>query len=137
MTTNEAYEETIGIVEELRVSGIRVEIKASTHRSDVELVVKYSRPERVAPEKWVQVYFFPVNDEQRSAITEKAMRLGWMGVGFDTGYTGARSGQRDWYLDFSFRYTAQYDSLLEDRRNMVEDLLAGGAFGEPPEDPPA
>ena len=120
MTTNEAYNEAMDAVEELRESGIRVDIKPSRSRNDAECVAKYSGPERVAPDKWIHVTFHPQTGEQRKAIAEKARHLGWLGAGFDT---GGCAGQRDWELDWSFRYTDRPDGELEERRDDVEAII--------------
>lgn len=120
MNTNEAFDATLAAVEELRQSGISVEVKPSRSRSDSELVKKYSGPERVAPDRWVNVSFHPKTPEQSKAIAEKAKHIGWLGIGFDT---GGCAGQRDWELDWSFRYTGMPDGELEVRRDHVEQLI--------------
>jgi hypothetical protein len=120
MTTDEAYDYTMEVAEELAATGIRLEIEPSKRMEDPKLLAKYSGPERVRPEKWVHVHFFPATHEQSKLIAEKARHLGWMGIYFDT---GGFIGQRDWECDWSFKYTGQQDPEAEEIRNAVEELI--------------
>jgi hypothetical protein len=120
MTTNEAYDATMAAVKELQASGIPVFMWPSDAREEPKIVAKYNGPERVSPDKWIHVKFSPVTSDQIQAIAEKAKHLGWLGIGFDT---GGMTGQRDWELDWSFRYTTRPDGELEERRDQVEGLL--------------
>lgn len=121
MTTLEAFQETVDIIRELEQSGIRVIFKPSKFKDDAECVARYSGPERIPPDKWCNVSFFPTTDDQKIIIHEKCKHLGWMGVGFDT---GGCDGQRDWELDWSFRFVEKStDHVPEEAREIVQDLL--------------
>lgn len=121
MTTKEAYEYTLELIEEMRQEGIKVKIEPYRNPKD-ETIKKYSGPERIDPGKWVNVHFYPETPEQISLISTNAKKLGWMGIGFDTG--GCKR-QRDWELDWSFHYTGKPDSEMENGRDIVEDLISG------------
>jgi hypothetical protein len=108
MTPDEGYAEAMSLVEELKNMGIRVEVvnwlARSKDRPDyiAEMKAKYNGPDRVAPEKWVNVHFYPISDEQSAAVRDRQRKLGWLGIGFDS---GGMAGQRDWEMDWSFRVT--------------------------------
>lgn len=121
MTTIEAYELTMQAVKSLESAGIAIKITPSTARTDLELVQKYNQPERVAPEKWVNVSFFPQTQAEAQLILKKVRNLGRRGIMFDTG--GGTDGQRDWELDFSFAYRGVPDFSKEQAQEAVEDLI--------------
>ena len=120
MTTDEAYDMTMAVVKELQSEGIRVEMKPSKSRDNPETVAKYSGPERVKPDKWFHVSFYPENDFQRKSISREVKHLGWLGIFFDN---GGGMGVTDWELDWSFKYTGQPDGEIEDRRDMVDHMV--------------
>ncbi len=133
MTTNEAFDATMAEVGNLEtLAGIKVLIRPSKQRENAEIIAKYNGPERVAPDRWVNVTFKPVTPEQKQAIADAAKHLGWLGIGFDT---GGMCHQRDWELDWSFNYTARPDGEQEEARDIVEDMLTnlmeGDAEGPP------
>ena len=128
MNADEAYAEAIAAVHELRDSGIRTEIEPYPKPIRASLLEKYSGPERVAPEKWVNVHFYPVTDEQKSAIHEAAHKLGWQSMKFDT---GGCEGQRDWELDWSFNVVATPDAEAEHGRDVVEEIIKDGIESGP------
>jgi len=121
MTSTEAYELTLKAVTSLESAGIKISITPSQSRTDLELVQKYNRPERVAPEKWVSVALFPKTPAEAQLILKKARNLGRIGISFDIG--GEPNGQRDWELDFSFAYRGIPDFQKEQAQEAVEDLI--------------
>lgn len=121
MTTDEAHELTLKAVTSLESAGIAIQVTPSKSRTDMELVQKYYWPERVAPEKWVSVAFFPKIQADAQLIVKKARNLGRLGIAFDTG--GGTNGQRDWELDWSFAYRGIPDFTKEQAQEVVEDLL--------------
>lgn len=126
MTTDEAFDYTMELVEELRGMGVKVEIKPSRSRTNAEVIAKYSGPERVKPERWVNVQFKAVTEEQANAIQERCRKLNWLGVVFDT---GGGMKMRDWELDWSFRYQGRPDAEREEVQGQVEDLIQGMESG--------
>ena len=120
MTATEAYELTLQAVASLESAGIRIEITPSSSRTDLELIQKYNQPERVAPDKWVNVSFFTETESETQLILKKARNLGRLGIAFDTGGMG---GQRDWELDWSFAYRGVPDFTKEQAQQTVEDLI--------------
>lgn len=120
MTANEAYELTMQAVTSLESAGIKITITPSRSRTDPELIAKYNQPERVAPDKWVTVSFFPQTQSEAQLIHKKARNLGRLGIMFDT---GGDSGQRDWELDWSFAYRGNPDFDKEESKQAVEDLI--------------
>jgi len=121
MTANEAYELTLKAVTSLESAGIKIKIAPSSSRTDLELIQKYNQPERVAPDKWVNVSFFPETPAKAQLILKKARNLGRLGISFDTG--GEPNGQRDWELDWSFAYRGVPDFKKEQSQQIVEDLI--------------
>jgi hypothetical protein len=134
MTTEEAFQETMDAVTEIHQAGnVTVEIKPYT-KITPELLEKYGGPERVHHSKWCNVKFKTTDRDACALIAKKATHLGWLGISFDT---GGMLGQRDWELDWSFKYTGRPDGDREEARDTVEDLLTtfveGGAQGPPVE----
>ena len=120
MTVDEAYELTLSIIEELQKSGIKVEKIPTRSRTDPEIVNKYDREDRIKPEKWYHVTFYPANKTESRAIHEKARYLGNLGITFDT---GGNTELRDWELDWSFRCGDIPDAEREKARDIVEDII--------------
>lgn len=126
MTTAEAYDHTREVIEDLRATGIIVHIKPSSRRDNAELVAKYSGPERIAPEKWVNVSFL-TTPVQSAAVAQAAKELGWMGITFDT---GGMLNHRDWELDWSFAFRErQPDGEREMMRDTVEHMISTSIEG--------
>ena len=120
MTAAEAYELTMQAVASLESAGMKIKISPSNSRTDLELIQKYNQPERVAPDKWVNVSFFPQTESEAQLILKKARNLGRLGIMFDT---GGASGLRDWELDWSFAYRGIPDFAKEEVQQTVEDLI--------------
>ena len=121
MNANEAYELAMQAVTSLESAGIKISITPSSTRTDLELVQKFNQPERVAPDKWVTVSFFPKNQAEAQLILKKARNLGRLGISFDTG--GEPNGQRDWELDWSFAYRGTPDFTKEQAQEAVEGMI--------------
>ena len=122
MTTQEAFAETTGLVDELETSGIRVE-RTRISNPRPEAVAQYDGPERIAPSEWMSVSLYPQTDEEKERVSEAARKLNWMGVAFDT---GRGFGAVDWSLDWSWRYTGKPNQDHEERLNMVDDTEIEG-----------
>lgn len=120
MTPDEAYTVTMQAITSLESSGINIRITPFSFRTDLELITKYNQPERVTPDKWVNVSFFPQNQFEAQLIHKKARNLGRLGIMFDTGGT---NGQRDWELDWSFAYQGVPDFVKEEAQQTVEYLI--------------
>jgi len=121
MTSTEAYELTLKAVTSLESAGIAIKITPSKSRTDLELIAKYRQPERVVPNKWISVAFFPQTPADAQLILKKARNLGRIGITFDTG--GEPNGQRDWELDWSFAYRGDPDFAKEQAQETVETLI--------------
>lgn len=117
---DEAYGRVMSTVDELRSFGLRTVVKPSRSCCNPEIVEKYKGPDRLTPNKWVHVSFFPDTDEQRTAIAEAARSLGWSGIFFDV---GGCAGQRDWELDWSFHCTGIPDGEKERDREDLESII--------------
>ena len=120
MTTIEAYDLAIKKVKELKKNGIDFTSRASRSATDKKTIEKYSGPERISPEKWIHVTFKITNKWQALKIHEAANYLGMCGITFDTGGT---VDQRDWELDWSFKYMKKKDKDRREARETVEDIL--------------
>jgi len=120
MTTDEAYELTMQAVTSLESAGIAIKVTPSSSRIDQELIAKYRLPERVAPEKWVTVTFFPKTPAEAQLILKAVRNLGRLGIAFDT---GGSDGQRDWELDWSFAYREVPDFAKEQSQETIEDMI--------------
>lgn len=130
MTTNEAYDYAMAVAKEIEATGVAVTIKPSRSRNNPETIQKYSGPERVLPDRWMHVTFYPTTDEQRDLILQKQKALGWKGIGFDS---GGGCGGRDWELDWSFRYReGEIDANHEVAMDTCEDIIRKLQNGECP-----
>jgi len=123
MTTDEAFEYTLSMIEELRQEGIKVQVvpykdKAGQAGFD-RMRRKYSGPERIKPEKWCRAQFSVTVAGESEKIKEAAVKLSWLGIHFDT---GGCAGCRDWELDWSFKYNGQPDGEREHLLNVIEDI---------------
>ena len=121
MTPTEAYYFTMSKVDELKDSGIEVLIKPSNTKNNQEMIKKYNQPGRTPPELWNHISFKVSDKQQSKKIFDMANYLGLCGISFDT---GGCIGQRDWELDWSFRFKkGEEDWDLRDARDEVEDML--------------
>ena len=120
MTPIDAYKLALRKIDELKDSGINVVITPSRSRNKINLIEKYNQPERIPPEKWVNVSFEILDKGQSMRIHDAARYLGMCGIKFDTG--GCCHG-RDWELDWSFKYTGKEDEEWEDASQDVEDMI--------------
>ena len=100
-TPIEAYDFTLEKVNTLKESGIKVNITPYKRKDDLELVKKYSQPDRIPSRLWVKVSFKNIDSKQSKLIYRTANYLRLCGIRFDT---GGCSSCRDWELDWSFSY---------------------------------
>ena len=126
MTPTEAHNHTMEVVKSLQAKGIETEVKP--YKIVDNVLDKYgpdgTKSEgRANPDLWCNVTFKPKNDEQANLIQEMVVKLGWMGVTFDT---GGGCGRRDWELDWSFKYKEGcIDSRREEALTSMEDFIKG------------
>lgn len=120
MTPIQAYELTLEKIEELKNEGIEVEITPCASQNNKKLVEDYSSKENIPPDKWINVTFTSLTQKQTERLTELANYLGLCGIRFDT---GGWQGERDWELDWSFKYTGKEDQEWRDARYAVEHLI--------------
>lgn len=119
MTPIQAYELTLEKIGELKGEGIKAKIRPSSLRNDKKLVADLNDKENIPPSKWVNVTFMSLTQKQTERLTELA-NLGLCGIRFDT---GGWQGERDWELDWSFKYTGKEDQDWRDARYAVEHLI--------------
>jgi hypothetical protein len=120
-TPIDAYEYTIKKVNILKKSGIDVIITPCKSRTDLECVKKYNGPDRIPPDKWVNISFQISDKAQAIKIHKVANYLGMCGIRFDT---GGCSSCRNWELDWSFSYQKGKEHWdLIDAREEVEDMI--------------
>ena len=106
MTTIEAYEHTLEKIKELDDGDIIVRVVPHNSRRSAEIRKRYKGNEHIPPDKWVNVNFRFSNREQEQKIREAVNYLSLCGIYFDTGGMG---GERDWELDWSFKYAIEND----------------------------
>jgi hypothetical protein len=98
-----AYDCAMGVLEELKKSGVKVEMVIPRRVSKGEYqdtVEKYHPPKCLPVEKWRHVELFPTK-EQVDLVHNAASKLFEFGITFDT---GGGCGSRDWEIDWSFKY---------------------------------
>ena len=117
MTPDEAYSLTLRYVAEICGLGVRAEIKRSKAQDKPEMVARYSGSDRVAPDKWINVSFYPETVALYEAIFERKRRLTGMGISFDT---GGGIGVRDWELDWSFTCQGVASPIMQNARIALE-----------------
>lgn len=122
MTITEAHQFTMDKVIELENAGIKVNIKPSRGREIESTVKKYGdNPECVPINLWYHVTFVAENEAEKMKVHNAVNYLGMCGITFDT---GGCCNQRDWELDWSFRYEkGEEDMERRDARDMVEDII--------------
>ena len=121
---NEAYKHTISVIESIRKQGIDVVvqqpriIRESKVPSELDIVRKYNKPDKLHWSDWRNVEFKVKNQEEVEKVSFARRYLGVNGCSFDT---GARCGGMDWEIDWSFTFTgeeedkerADFDKVME------------------------
>jgi len=121
MTTEEAYELAIEKVNELKESGIDTEIIPSCQQNDLNTIKKYSKPENISPDKWINVSFHIEKEGDIDKVFDAGTYLSMCGISFDT---GGCCGCRDWELDWSFSYNKNEEKMKwNETRADVEDMI--------------
>ncbi len=118
ITPVDAYEFTMQKVNELKKDGIGVIITPCRLKTDKDTIEKYDKPDRIPPEKWVNVSFENLDKGQTIKIHETANYLMMCGITFDT---GGAIDNRDWELDWSFSYIKGKEDW--EQRDAVEDII--------------
>lgn len=117
---DEAYLLTHQTVDMIEKSGIKVDRVPPRSRNNKRLVEKYNRPDRLPPEKWFHVTFYPKSPKEAETVFDAAQEMAKYGISFDTG--GCR-GERDWELDWSFRVNDGPDDDMIKARSEVEEII--------------
>lgn len=97
MKLSDAYKMTLESIEFLKSKGLNIEISepASKHKTS-----NYNSPNRLNPEKWINVSIEIPSDENLSKLLfNEEKKLIDNKISFDT---GSGFGKRDWHLDWSF-----------------------------------
>ena len=94
MTTLEAYNTTIETINNLKKDGVEVEIQK---KYNINKNLENELPSKF----WMQVNFINLTEHQADKIIDAAKQLNNLGIQFDA---GGFENQRDWELDWSFRY---------------------------------
>ena len=119
MNLDDAYEVAMAKVNEMRELGIQVSLEPSRSRKIQRTLDKYgTRQDRLPPEKWFHISFYPSNEGQTMALQNAKKYLAQCGISFDT---GGSVGLRDWELDWSFQVGKDEEWI--DRDESVEDIL--------------
>lgn len=118
-TVSDAFDATMTAVKRLEDAGVKVKITPTKSQNDEKTVKQYDTPDRIEPNKWVSVSFFPKNDEEAKMIYEEGDKLRSLNISFDT---GGGCGSRDWELDWSF--TVMEDmSTPREGHEIVENVI--------------
>ena len=121
MTPIEAYELTLSKIGELKQEGIKVKITPSRSREDEEIVKEFDGHfQRIPADKWLHVSFESLTIEQANIVNGISTELGTMGIRFDTGGFGT---ERDWELDWSFKFTGEDEKEWKESKNEVEEMI--------------
>ncbi len=145
MTPDEAHQYAMDVVEELRASGIEVQMRPSHSRQAPHVVEMYAgKPGRASTcDLWWHVTFVTKSDdEKRQRIIAEQKKLCWMGITFDT---GGGMGMYDWELDWSMVYREpghEANAKHEEAIEILDDLLSAqdagpglyGGFRDVPDD---
>ncbi len=122
-----AYDYAMGVLEELKKSGVKVEMVIPGRVSKGEYqdtVEKYHPPKRLSVEKWRHVELFPTK-EQVDLVHDAVTKLFEFGITFDTG--GGCNGGRDWEIDWSFKCKKgkNTESLkaLQENEELIRELF--------------
>jgi len=120
MTPIDAYNLVLDKVKELEEEGIKTKITISKTKNEYSDDYENNKNERIPPELWQKVTFIIEEKSQAIKIHEVANYLGMVGIKFDVGGT---INQRDWELDWSFKYTGTEDMDWRDARDECEDNI--------------
>lgn len=121
MTPIEAYELTLKKIKELKSEGIKIEIINSRSAQDKEIVNEFrGHFQRIPSDKWVSVNFIDLNITQANKINEASICLGKLGITFDN---GGYQQERDWQLDWSFKFTGEVENEWIELKNQVEETI--------------
>ena len=121
MTTIDAYYFTMNKVNELKEGGIEISIKPSRNINDKDTIEKYKDHDGIPLKLWTYVTFKVTDTTQVQKIIEMTNYLGMCGITFDI---SGEIGERDWEIDWSFKYTEGKEDW-EWRKNIeeVEDII--------------
>ncbi len=122
-----AYDYAMGVLEELKKSGVKVEMVIPRRVSKGEYqdtVEKYHPPERLRVDKWRHVELFP-KKRQVGLVHDAVTKLFEFGITFDTG--GGCNGGRDWEWDWSFTYNEEKNTealkSLQENEKLIRKLF--------------
>ena len=114
-TIEDAYKYVIDIIIfDLISSGFTVKLKRSKSSYDTKFIKKYNNDKTIDPCFWIHASFLIKNESQFEIIFKKQKELLDLGISFDTGYGG---GERDWELDWSFKYKKEENTEKGKERN--------------------
>ncbi len=116
----QAYHVTMSSIERARDLGIQVDIKECVSRNNTEMVSQWNTPDRLPPDKWVNVTFNIVNQNQANLIYAMLHELSSVGIMFDS---GGGTGKRDWELDWSFHLGSTENIERHNILVEVEELI--------------
>lgn len=130
METYQAYETVLTTIDEIKNSGVIVEINIprSVKEKDKnieyfnDLIKKYSGDDKINWQLWRNIQFKNVTNTQAKFIFEKRRLLCLAGISFDT---GGGLGSLDWEIDWSFKYTKRESESEEHHEacNIVEEMF--------------
>lgn len=121
---NSAYKHTMNVINTLQKEGIEILIQSprvirnSDNPEELDVVKKYSKPDRLHYSDWRNVQFKVKTQLEAEKVSFGRRYLGINGCSFDT---GAGCGSMDWEIDWSFKFTGikenknreDFDDLME------------------------
>jgi len=115
---NKAYSEIMNVIQQIKDIGIKVEI-SSNESPNEDLVKKYKN--RLQPELWRHVTFYPVTNLQKDLIYQYSIKLNEMGILFDI---GQGFGGINWKIDWSLRIKNDPDYINDniEAKKLIKDI---------------
>ena len=117
---NKAYLEVMNVIQQIKDAGIKVDM-SSNESPNEDLVKKYR--DRLLPELWKHVTFYPVTNLQKDLIYQHSIRLSEIGILFDTGQS---FGGIDWEIDWSLRIEKDQDYINDsiETKKLIKDVTS-------------
>ena len=119
MNVLEAFDFTMGVVDDLKAEGVLVESRAPKSMNNPRLVEKYSGPDHLPVDRWLHVEFEISGEQDVDRVYDAAKRLGWMGISFDT---CGNDCSLAWSLDWSFGVGDGPEDGRDETLDEVRDL---------------
>jgi hypothetical protein len=118
---NKAYLEVMRAIQQIKDVGIKVEMSYPTSVNNENLIKKYE--DRLPPKLWKLVTFYPITKFQRDLIHQYLIKLGELGILFDTG-CGCEGTNLE--IDWSLRIEKDSDYIDEviSAKKLIKDITS-------------